>query len=107
MKGAAELLGVTYASLYGRYRESFGLLRKKVDIVLHQPIEKFTAKKEKEKEIEEKSTVKEEEKENYEDSLMEVQSDLIVNNSEDLEENFVFEEDVVEKVHNHYSNNMF
>ena len=27
MKGAAELLGVSYGTLYGRYRESFGYLK--------------------------------------------------------------------------------
>ena len=102
MKGAAELLGVTYASLYGRYRESFGYLRKtnkqttKPDVVPQQPKDKSNGPGEK----------TEEEEENYEDTLMEVQSELIVPNAEDLEEHFVFEEEVVEKVHNHYSNNI-
>ena len=27
MKGAAELLGVSYGTLYGRYRETFGYLK--------------------------------------------------------------------------------
>ena len=27
MKGAAELLGVSYGTLYGRYRENFGYLK--------------------------------------------------------------------------------
>ena len=99
MKGASELLGVTYASLYGLYRESFGYLRKtkqttKAGIVLHQPKVKSNGSGEN----------TEEEEENYEDTLMEVRSDVIVNNAEDLDEHFVFEEDVVEKVHNHYSN---
>ena len=102
MKGAAELLGVTYASLYGRYRESFGYLRKtnkqatKADIVLHQPKEKSNGSG---------CGDTTEEEENYEDTVMEVQSDVVVNNAEDLDDHFVFEEDLVEKVHNHYSNN--
>ena len=97
MKGASELLGVTYASLYGRYRESFGYLRKtkqttKADFVLHQRKEKASGSGEN----------TEEEEENYEDTLMEVQSDVLINNMEDLEDHFVFEEDVMEKVHKHY-----
>ena len=60
MKGAAELLGVTYASLYGRYRESFGNLKK---------------------------------------------TNKQATKAEDLDDHFVFEEDLVEKVHNHNSKN--
>ena len=104
MKGASELLGVTYASIYGRYRESFGYLRKtkqtiKADIVLHQPKVKSSGSGEN----------TEEEEENYEDTLMEVQSDGLLNNMEDLEDHFVFEDaaqqKVVEKVLNHYGTN--
>ena len=99
MKGAAELLGVTYASLYGRYRESFGYLRKtnkqatKADLVLDQPKEKINGSR---------SGDTTEDEENYEDTVMEVQSDSLLNRI--LEDHFVFEEDIVEKVHSHYSN---
>lgn len=102
MKGAAELLGVTYASLYGRYRESWGYLRKsnkqstKPDLVILQPEEKSSGPGE--------NTAEEEG--NYEDTLMEVQSELVVNNAEDLEEHIVCEEEVVEKVHSHYGSNI-
>ena len=104
MKGASELLGVTYASLYGRYRESFGYLRKtkqtaKADFVLQQMREKFSGS----------GNNTEEEEGNYEDTLMEVQSDVLANNKEDLEDQFAFEDEavekVVEKVLNHYGSN--
>ena len=42
MKGAAELLGVSYGTLYGRYRETFGYLKHSwspsTSVPLSQPV---------------------------------------------------------------------
>merc|ERR1719419_676316 len=142
MKGAAELLGVSYGTLYGRYRETFGYLKhawnvsgrpqKKTNLWTDpntkQILESMRAGSINIKQAAEalgmepamlayqlagrapgdKSNgnddiAEDEDEEDYDENLMEVQPDIIMNDGDDHEEHFdsIVEEEVVDPIQGH------
>jgi len=106
MRGAAELLGVSYGTLYSRYTELFGCLRRtnKLPAKEIQQLgvgdgQQFRVTG---KEPNGDDDIAQDEMENYEDTLMEVPAENILNTPEDHDHG-----SIVGIVHNYYTQNMF
>jgi len=142
MKGAAELLGVSYGTLYGRYRESFGYLKhawnvsgrpqKKTNlwtdpntkqilesmrsgaINIKQAAEalgmepamlayQLAGRAPGDKSNGNDDIAEEDDEEDYDENLMEVQPDIIMNDGDDHDEHFdsIVEEEGVDPIQGH------
>jgi len=96
MKGAAELLGVSYATLYGRYTASFGSLKQNVKTPVKVQLEGGAKKNS----GEDSDGIAQKEEARYADTLIEVPSENIVSKEEQEDQL----DSLVGLVHYYYNN---